>query len=130
MDYREPFHKCPESSKVWNKAQSGRFHLLTTKQWGQIPPDDRQVKQLDSNRRLCLAGNTIVRALSTFGGFAWCPFRFKVLKLTIGDLAKLAGDIQTKGPGKFPPGVPSCTGKLIEEVSSLFPVLFIDWKGC
>lgn len=117
---------------IKDKAQL-KIHLLTTKQWGQRPPEDKHAKQEASNRLRCRAGNTIVRALSTFGGRSWWPLGFMVLKFTIGDLAKLAGDIQTKGPGKLPPGgPPSCTGKLIDEgtTSSLFPVRFIDWKGC
>ena len=116
---------------IKDKAQL-KIHLLTTKQWGQRPPEDKHAKQEASNRLRCRAGNTIVRALSTFGGRSWWPLGFMVLKFTIGDLAKLAGDIQTKGPGKLPPGgLPSCTGKLIDEgASPLFPVRFIDWKGC
>ena len=39
--------------------------------------------------------------------------------------AKLAGLIQTNGPGSPPPGVLSCTGKLIPE-STRFPVRLIE----
>ena len=101
---------------------------LTTRQWGQTPPFDKQVKQLFSNLRLCLPGKSIVSVLSTFAGLTWCPSVGSLRRLTMGLRAKLDGLIHTNGPGNPPPGVFSCTGKLILE-STRFPVLLIDSCG-
>ena len=110
-------------------ASNCLFYLLTTKQCGQTPPCERHFRQLFSNLLLCLAGKTMVRVLSTFGGDAWTWFGLSRLKFTIGDLARLAGDIHTRGPGRPPPGGLSCTGRLKSE-PPLFPALWMWPRGC